>query len=106
MLLGMDFMHARRVWVSYSSERVFIQPANPVAAQHGVQTASRSSRVGPAAPVDPDAFSALNRTDLDDQNSLDDLLTRHPELSTHTHITYSPQIEVRQRARLQMPPLQ
>jgi len=29
MLLGMDFMHSRRVWVSYSSERVFMQPAIP-----------------------------------------------------------------------------
>jgi len=36
MLLGMDFMHSRRVWVSYSSGRVFMQPALARPASPGI----------------------------------------------------------------------
>jgi predicted aspartyl protease len=100
MLLGMDFMHGRRVWISYSSGRVFIQSVNPDVARRDVAAAGAS---GQFKPIDPTASPRVIRADLDDQDSLDDMLDRQPELSTHTHITYFPRIEVRQRTRLQMP---
>jgi|GEM_PF-1567793 len=101
MLLGMDFLHGRRVWISYSSGRVFIQPGNPASALRSRAAAGATESF---RPMDPDtALSQVTRADQNARDNLEELLDRHPELSTHTHIVYSPLIEVRQHARLQMP---
>ncbi|WP_159444557.1 retroviral-like aspartic protease family protein [Paraburkholderia ribeironis] len=96
MLLGMDFMRTRRVWVSYSNNRVFMQPADFGAAQPTI----------PAwPPGTPMQRSTGPTVSTDAEENLRDLLDHRPDLSTHTHITYSPSIQVRQGTRLQLPPL-
>ncbi|RQH02220.1 retroviral-like aspartic protease family protein [Paraburkholderia dinghuensis] len=96
MLLGMDFMHSRRVWVSYSNNVVFMQPA-ATAATHLSTPAS--------PPVTPAPATTGSATSTDDSESLHELLSSRPDLNTHTHMTYSPTVRVWQGSRLQLPPL-
>lgn len=90
--LGLDFMHSRRVWFSFSSERVFMQPSDD---QRKVEI--------PAEIIQPGEFGLI-KPDDESQNSLATMLKNHPEFSTHSHMTYFPTIRVIQRARLQPPP--
>lgn len=92
MVLGLDFMHTRRVWFSHSSERVFMQPSS-----------GRKKVEIPAEIVQPGAFGASEPGNAP-ANDLPAMLGRHPELSTHTHMTYYSGIRVTERARLQPPP--
>jgi predicted aspartyl protease len=92
MVLGLDFMHTRRIWFSHSSERVFMQPSSD---QRKVEI--------PAAIIQPGVFGAIESGDTPG-NDLAAMIRQHPELSTHTHMTYTPTVRVIERTRLQPPP--
>jgi predicted aspartyl protease len=89
MLLGMDFMHSRRVWVSYSNNVVFMQPA-----MHRSTLAS--------LPVTPASTGAAISTDSTE--SLRRLIAQRPGLNTHSHMTYFRTMQPWRGSRLQMPP--
>jgi len=90
--LGLDFMHSRRVWFSFSSERVFMQPSED----------QRKVAI-PAEIIQPGEFGLVKPDDAS-PNSLATMLKNHPEYSTHSHMTYFPTVRVNERARLQPPP--
>jgi predicted aspartyl protease len=93
MLLGMDFMRSRRVWVSYSTGAVFMQPAQ----------SGKPSLAGQDAPTLAPEVASVS-TDETGDDSLRKLISRRPDLSTHSHMTYTPNVRIEQRARLQPPP--
>ena len=92
IVLGLDFMHSRRVWFSPSSQRAFMQPSDD---QRKVEI--------PAEIIQPGAFGAIEPGN-ESQNDLTTMLKKHPEFSTHSHMTYYPTVHVTERARLQPPP--
>ncbi|WP_166653637.1 aspartyl protease family protein [Paraburkholderia flava] len=89
--LGLDFMHSRRIWFPRSSEQVFMQPST-----------DRRDVPIPSEIIQPGTSGSI--PDGDDPESLDAMIRSRPELSTHSHMTYYPNVRVIQRARLQPPP--
>ncbi|WP_155706244.1 TonB C-terminal domain-containing protein [Burkholderia cepacia] len=55
------------------------------------------------APRDPSLSPGVSAQSTGDNEKLSDMLARRPDISTHSHITYSPRIVVGERAALQPP---
>lgn len=92
IVLGLDFLHSRRVWFSPSSERAFMRPSDD---QRKVEI--------PAEIIQPGAFGAIE-PGSESQDDLTTMLKNHPEFSTHSHMSYYPSVRVTERTRLQPPP--
>ncbi|SFI76834.1 retropepsin-like aspartic protease [Paraburkholderia megapolitana] len=92
IVLGLDFLRSRRVWFSHSSGRVFMQPSDD---QEKVEI--------PGEIIQPGVFGSI-KPDAESPDDLVTMLKNHPELSTHSHMTYYPSVRVVERTRLQPPP--
>ncbi|NMM03321.1 clan AA aspartic protease [Paraburkholderia sp. RP-4-7] len=87
MLLGMDFLRWRRVWLSYSTGSVFMQLASGRA---GAAPAASQAAPASSQSVDVDGQLAAIGQTSDAPAALP--LSRLRQFSTHSHITYYPNL--------------
>jgi predicted aspartyl protease len=104
MLLGMDFMKWRRVWLSYSTGWVFMQRNAPAG---GAKPAASASATAPEMAAQPlDAAGQLQEVYASGTAWAGPPNAPIPQFSSHSHITYRTVPRIVQTPRLAPPPTQ
>ncbi|WP_233828554.1 retroviral-like aspartic protease family protein [Paraburkholderia sp. ZP32-5] len=105
MLLGMDFLRWRRVWLSYSTGWVFMQRDAAAGGAKPAALASASGATAAMAPQPLDAAGQLQQVYASGTALAGPPDAPIPQFSSHSHITYRMVPHVVQTPRLAPPPL-